>query len=422
MAVCSVAGGMTAVALALAVVLAIRVYFHPEEAILTGPLYLMVCEIFLPSVSFLDFTAEPKEMYYWATGLLIITCAAFLRLGSKFIFKMPRSLLWYTLVALASSVWGAWNAAETSYVVRQLFGALLLSAYFVLAMRGVSEEKFLHTFRFYGVLGAIGFLLHYLLIFGEYGFHKELTSLPTQCTILAIAFAARSGWKWRVATGMMLLPPVLDIMRRDWATFALGVVLITAFTAANAWRRRACWALAAIMVIASLAPPIVDLMLQTATESSILDRLMPEGTRNSDTVLEREMQIVSAAAVLWSSPVLGTGMGSSFESWRAWGAGSTLDIPYVDNGWAHLAVKMGFAGILTFGWFIVNMAGWMPGRSPGLSASLLAMLLLGLFVEPVYFNFSTSPFLGAMAGLVYVGRKVEPTKDKVRMLALQGAH
>ena len=50
------------------------------------------------------------------------------------------------------------------------------------------------------------------------------------------------------------------------------------------------------------------------------------------------------------------------------------------------------------------------------------MLLLMTFVEPVFFNFQTSPFLGAMAGLLYVGRNRKTPNYKGRLVGLEAAH
>jgi len=413
-AIAAVTGGMPAVVLALAVGLAVRVYYHPEEVIVAGPVYIMLCEIFLPSSTFVDTRAQPREMYYWATGLLLVTCAAFLKRGFSLLYKVPRSLQSYTLVAFAASVYGLFHGAELSYVIRQLYGAILLTAYFALALRGMKEESILRTFRLYGVGCALAFGVHYALVFGDYGIHKEWTTLPTQTTLLAIAFVACRGWKWQLAAAIMLLPPLLDVVRRDWAAFALGLVLIWGFRATSRLRRRLSWALAGVIVVASLAPPFVDMILNAATQTSTLDRLIPEGARDSGTVMERGMQVFSALSVLQSSPVFGAGMGSSFESWRVWGA--TMDTPYVDNGWAHLIVKMGLAGLLTFGWFVKNLISWMPGRSLGFSACLLSAVLVLTFAEPVFFNFQTSPFLGAMAGLLYVGWRNRNDTDKTGSL------
>jgi hypothetical protein len=44
---------------------------------------------------------------------------------------------------------------------------------------------------------------------------------------------------------------------------------------------------------------------------------------------------------------------------------------------------------------------WMRGSSVGLGAVLLTLIFLVMFAEPVFFQFTTSPFVGAMAGLLY---------------------
>lgn len=77
------------------------------------------------------------------------------------------------------------------------------------------------------------------------------------------------------------------------------------------------------------------------------------------------------------------------------------DQAFVDNGWAYLAVKMGFLGILAFGWLLASTLRCMSKESLPISITLLAILSIAMFSEPVCFQFTMSPIAGGLAGLLY---------------------
>jgi hypothetical protein len=160
--------------------------------------------------------------------------------------------------------------------------------------------------------------------------------------------------------------------------------------------------LAAVVLIVSLVPTYVEAILDTATDTKVFDDLLPQGGRDSNSIQDRSMQLLGSAIVVNRSPLLGLGMGGRLEFDSV--AGGTMDEAYVDNGWAYLLTKTGITGLLAFLWFAACLIKWMPGNSVSLSACVLAMLLLGMFAEPVFLQFSTSPFMGTMAGILYAGR------------------
>ena len=73
---------------------------------------------------------------------------------------------------------------------------------------------------------------------------------------------------------------------------------------------------------------------------------------------------------------------------------------YVDNGWAYIATKMGLCGLFAFIWFVADLIRCMRLGSMPLSVCLLSSLLIVMWAEPVFLQFTTSPFLGVIAGLL----------------------
>lgn len=402
--VAGVYGGMVAILMLLAAALAWHTYGTPKDALVAGPLFLMAGNVLLPSSARFDFTIEPWEQYYWAVGICLITTAAFAKTGLRPLLRMPRSLQVFVSVAVLASAYGLVRGNEPSYVVRQLFGSLLLAAYFALALEGAEEKTFLQSLRRYGVPCALGFVGYYAWVFSQYGIHKEITSIGTQAAILGVMFIAVPGWKWKVASSLMLAVPLLLVVRRDLAAFALALVVIWAFSAKSVLLRVSYFLLAAFLVLISLAPPYVGMVLDAALGTTSIERFLPAGARDATSIEDRGLQLAEAGMILQQSPVFGYGMGASL-GWQSVARGD-MEQAYVDNGWAYVAVKMGIAGILAFGWFLVDLIRRMPGASVPLSTCLLSLVLLVMFAEPVFFQFTTSPFVGAMAGLLYAKSRV----------------
>lgn len=401
-------GGMPILLSGFAAGLALYVYHAPSSVVFVGPLYLLAADVFLPSAARFDSNnlAEPWEMYYWAAGILLITLAPLPKLGWKAWTQCPRSLQAFTLAALGASLYGYAHGIGANYVLRQLFGSVLLVAYFVFACQYGDQEMFLRKTLTYGVPCGLAFMVYYGWAFHEYGIHKEITSVGTQCAILGILFAASGGWRRWLAAGIMFAVPGLIVMRHDLAAIVLALVLACGLSARSKLQKWIAWGITPLIVAFSLSPPLVAFVLDAATGTSAMDQLLPAGSRDSGSIEDRSLQLLGAAAVLERSPIFGGGMGSELE-WDSVARGVWAQ-HYVDNGWAYLAAKMGFAGILTFGWFLFTLIKKTHGGSIPLSACLLSMLLLAMFAEPVFFQFSTSPFLGAIAGMLFTKTRLTP--------------
>jgi len=203
-------GSMAFLMMVLAGALAVRVWFQPQEAPSAGVGFLIACNVFFPSSARYDWSWRDfgGQMYYWATGLLIITLAAVIRIGIRSLLRVPASVKAFALVSVVSTVVGFAHGNARSYVIRQLYGSLLLVAYFAIAFRVGNEELFLRRLRTFGLLCAAGFFVYYALEFGEYGFHKEITSLGTLEGAGAILCFAkgltekRRGWMVSAAAPM----------------------------------------------------------------------------------------------------------------------------------------------------------------------------------------------------------------------------
>jgi hypothetical protein len=393
----------------LALVLAIRVYRHPRDSIVAGPMFLLAANVFLPSSARFDHTIPNPELHFYAAGILLITLAAVGGVGLRAACRLPVSLWAFCGAAIGASVFGYLHGNESSYVLRQLYGTLLFAAYFVLAQQCGDEETFLQKARKYGVPCALAFFIYYGWVFSEHRIHKEITTVGLQAGILSILFAARAGWRWKLASGIMSLVPLLLVWRHVIASFVLALVIILALGAKSRLRRWASWCVVAAIVLATLVPSCVQTILDTAMGSAAMDRVLPEGARDSTSIADRSVQLLEAGLIVRQSPVFGSGMGAVLE-WQSVSRAGMAQA-YVDNGWAYILTKMGLAGAVTFGWFLLEMIRRMRHASLGLSACLLSMVLITMFAVPVFLQFETSPFVGVVAGLLFANR---PKPDPAR--------
>jgi len=411
--------------LVLAAGLAALVWARPKEAASTDVLFLIVCCVIFPPSGRYEWAIwdEPWQLRYWAAGLLIITVAAVARIGIRVLWHIPASVKAFLMAALVATLVGFMRGNAPSYVIRQLYGSLLLVAYFAIAYHMGDEELFLRRLKMYGLLCAAGFFVYYAANFSEYGFHKEVTALGELegaagilCFIKGLT-EKRRGW---MLSGLTLVAvPFLIFERRVLVTFVVATALALAIKTSS--RKARCF-YASLVVLGILSGTLISgagLLLEE-TESFLpgISQVLPSGGADVSSLTDRTLELGNAVATLQRSPAFGDGFGAEIT----WEKAVTHEInqqAYVDNGWAYLAVKMGGLGILAFGWFLVTMLRCVSSKSLALSACSLAMLLVAMFSEPVFFNFNTSALLGAMAGLLCASKARDPTTE-VRAALLPG--
>lgn len=400
------AGGMAFLMMALAAALARYVWLRPQEAASTGVLFLIACNVLLPSSARYDWSwrdYKPWQMYYWAAGLLVITLAAVARIGIRVLLQVPASVKALVLVALAATAVGFVHGNEPSFVIRQLYGSLLLVVYFAIAFHVGNEELFLRRLRTFGLLCAAGFFVYYAAEFSEYGFHKEITSLGTlEGSVAVLCFAKALTEKrhgWMVSAVILLAVPLLLFERRVLVTFAVAVALVFAIKTSSRSARFVYVGVAVLGILPGILPSGAGFVLEKMKSIPGVEEVLPGGGGDVNSLTDRVIQLGVSIDTLQRSPVFGEGFGAVIN-WDRPYFEESVEQAYIDNGWAYLAVKMGGAGILVFVWFLVTTLRCVSRESLGLSACLLALLLVTMFTEPIAFNFNTSALAGALAGLL----------------------
>jgi len=404
-------GGSAFLMMILAAALAVWVWSKPQEAPSTGILFLISCNVLLPSAARYDWSwrdAEPWQLYYWAAGLLIITVTALVRIGVRqVLLGLPTSAKALLLVAFIATIVGFARGNALSFVVRQLYGTLLLLAYFAIAIHVGNIEVFLRRLRTFGLLLAAAFFVYYAAEFNEYGFHKELTTLGTmEGSVAILCFAQGLGEKgrgWLVAGLVLMLVPVLLFERRVFFTVAVAMALVLAMRTASKRARIVYLAIAILGILPGVLVSGAGFVLEKINSIPGVADILPAGGADVNSLTDRTVQLGLSAEILAQSPLFGQGFGAEIF-WDRPYIKEFVQQAYIDNGWAYLAVKMGGLGIVVFGWFLVTTLRCVSREVFGVSACLLSLLLVTMFTEPVVFNFSTSALVGSLAGLLYARR------------------
>ena len=405
-------GGMQYFVIALAFGLGVIVWMRPQEAIGAGALYLFACHVVFPTAARFDSLAESAwEMYYWAVGLLIITAAAVARIGLRRVLTVPLSAKVFLAVAFAAAVYGEAHGAATSYVLRQLYGVLLLIVYFGIALHAGEEELLLRRIRTFGVLFAFCFFAYYIAVFETYGFHKEIGFNGTQAALLAVFLfitgLERRRYTWIFGGLALFLVPVLIFQRGDVLMFLMALPVALALKLQSIKVRLLCFSAIALVALTATVPPVAQYVGGQLAKVPVLGETLPEGLFAADTLADRTVQLAAAASTVQAHPLLGAGLGS-FLGFESSGLGYE-ETGYVDSGWGYILQKMGFLGLAAFVWFLATVMRGMSREALALSACLLAATLVRMFSQPVFLHFTTAPFIGAFAGMLYANRCNVPT-------------
>ncbi len=396
-------GGTEFLLLALAAGLSMIVWARPEEAPGAGMLFLFAAGIILPYGARLDVLGPIWQMYYWAAGLLVITMAAILRLGLRRFWRIPRSAKAFALAAVAAALYGVVQGASASYSLRQLYGVLLLIAYFGISLHAGSLRVIVKRTKTLGVVCALCFLIYYIAVFRSYGIHKEMGFVGAQASLLAalvfIVGMEKKKIGLLIAAGVLLLVPILDLMRSDVLTFLFAVSAAAAVLLKSRKTRLMCLIVTILLSLPAIFPPAAQIAAeQVLTTFPSVGKTLPSAAEGAETLLERTVQLEYAAETVRSHPLLGIGLGGELQ-WTSPYTGHS-EAAYVDNGWAYLLQKMGLLGVITFFWLLTNVVRSFSRSSVALSACMLGGIVVTQFSQPAFFHFTTAPFLGTYAGLL----------------------
>ena len=387
--------------MAVAVGLALLIWFHPQEAAPAGILFMFLGSVVLP-VPRGDAPAQtPLEMYYWACGLLIITGAGVARLGSR-VFQIPTSAKTFLAVGVLAAIYGLAQGISLGYVLRQVYGILLLIAYLTIAVHFGSESLLVRRLQTYGFVCALVFFTYYLAVFAKYGIEKQLNPAGPGAALLATVLLT-SGLNnrklGRVAVALILMVvPALLLARSAFLTPLVAALLVVALGATSRAVKLFFFVGAIGLGLVGLVPAIANNIGDSISTALGPNSAVPLEIFHADTLVGRVMQLASALTTLRAHPLLGAGLGSNFE-WFEPGFG-WMEAAFVDNGWAYLLAKTGMVGLVSFLWFLGTVSRRISKQTAALSACFLTITLVTMFSQACYFHFTQAPLTGTIVGLL----------------------
>ncbi|SRR6266404_1362989 len=396
-------GCMAFLMMALAVALAVIVWLRPQEAPGAGVLFLFAASVLLPSNARVDFSVQSAwEMYVWAAGLLLITVAAVARLGPKEIFSVPTSVKALLAVALLAALFGLKQGAALSYVLRQFYGVLLMVVYFSIALHVGSQSLFIQRVQTFGTLCALMFVVYFVAVFAEYGFHREMTSVGTQASMLAtvlfLAGLQQKRYMYVLGAMTLLCVPILIFQRSAVLTFLAALPLAAAIKFRTKKLRVLACLVFLFVALPALVPGVAEMVGGAIEAAPVIGSILPPGSVGTDTLVDRGLQLVTALETVQAHPWLGAGLGTNIE-WESPTLGFR-EVPYIEDGWAYLLQKMGLLGAAAFLCFLFTLLRHISRESLGLSACLLAIVGVLMFSNATFFHFTTAPLAGTFAGLL----------------------
>lgn len=387
--------------MAVAVGLALLIWFHPQEAAPAGILFMFLGSVVLPVARGDAPSQTPPEMYYWACGLLIITGAGIARLRSR-LFQIPRSLKAFLAVGVLAAIYGLAQGISFGYVMRQFYGILLLIAYVAIAVHFGSESLLVRRIQTYGFICALVFLGYYLAVFAKYGIEKQLNPAGPGAALLAtvlITSGLNEKKLGRMAVALILMVvPALLLARSAFLTPLVAALLVIALGAKSRAVKLLFFVGAIGLGLVGIVPAVADNVGDSISTILGPNSAVPLEIFHADTLLGRVMQLASALTTLRAHPLLGAGLGSNFE-WFEPGFG-WMEAALVDNGWAYLLAKTGIAGLVTFLWFVGTVSRRISRETAVLSACFLTITLVTMFSQACYFHFTQAPLTGTIVGLL----------------------
>ena len=249
------------------------------------------------------------------------------------------------------------------------------------------------------MLCALCFFVYYIAIFPVYGFHKEMSYSGAQASFMAIVLfltgMERKKYLWMGGIALLGVA-VLTFARSDVLTFLFAVPIALAMKLKSmAWRGLSYCAIV-LVALPALFPPVTQVVALQLGELPVVGEMIPEGARSSESLYDRTVQFMAALESVKAHPLLGDGLGAGFEFESS--VLGHLETVYVDSGWGYLLQKMGLLGAGAFLWLLITIFAGASRESVGFTACLISATIVTMFSSPTFFHFTTTPFLGALAG------------------------
>jgi O-antigen ligase len=431
-------GGIAAATITIAALIGIWAFAEPRASLWLVTAFMVFLFVFFQQTAPLG-EDLPEEFLYWGIGLAVITAGLFAaalfsstvdwrRVKERLSRPASLAMLATLLVILASSAYGLEQGNRPFAVLRQLFGCLLLPVFYFIAialLRTKSDvERWLGAISWAVALGSLWYVERLSLASAARGtYYREQSPLVMYSGAVAVAALCEvvAGRKplarlaAAVQCAVCLLAALLMGSRTALGSFLAATAAILLVLVWRRWMLILALAACLIPLAAGLAPYLADHATGgRGVAGQIADRFIFSLDEDSS-YLGRVAQTSVVLTMVGRHPVLGAGMGS--ENTFLMPDGRRLKVASVDNGWGYLLLKMGFVGLaaflaltgLLFRQGLAALGGGVK-TAPHASPDAATLALLGIFFYalvsflsgPIFFHFSTAPFIAAVLGALVV--------------------
>jgi len=434
-------GRAEGLSIAIAASIALWAFFEPRLslALITG--FMIFLFVFFQSTTPLG-EDLPQEFFYWGIGVALITTGLLLatvfsrevdwKLARARLASLPSvAMLLLLAVILASAIDGIEVGNNFFIVARQLFGCLLLPAFFYLGLilfREPSDAaRWLGRVNWIVALGSVWYVARLSSLSFSHGFYyREQSPLVAYSGAIAVVawtnlFHNRRASRHLSSAIQFVMCVLAILLMGNRAALGSALAAIAVLTVVGLAKRRGLsLALAACLVVVAMG--LIPYAITQLTESrggitgQIADRFifaLSEDRSYQGRVAQTEVVL----NMVNKQPVLGAGMGSENSVFIP--GEHRIKVASVDNGWGFLLLKMGYLGLAVFLALIgillkIGLSGPTAGGNGLVSTTRLGVLgvfiyaLISFLGGPIFFHFSIAPFVGTfLAALVTLGETHE---------------
>lgn len=437
-------GGLAAAAVTIAAMIGLWAFAEPRASLWLATAYMVFLFVFCQETAPLG-EDLPAEFLFWGIGIALICVGLVLAslFSSQVDWSVVRrrctsaaslSMFAVLLVILASSVYGLGQGNQLYAVLRQLFGCLLLPVFYFAALALFRTERdaarWLRCVSWVIALGSLWYAEKLSFISLARGmYYREQSPLVMYSGAVAVAAFSEcvSGRKILlrllalVQCGVCLSATLLMGSRTAFGSFLAAAAAVLLLNMRRRWMLALAFAACLIPTAAALAPYALESAAESRGIAGEISGRFIFPLEEDASYRGRVAQTTVVLHMVGRHPILGAGMGS--ENSFLMPDGKRLKVASVDNGWGYLLLKTGVAGLLVFlaliGFLLrQGLAGLGRGapalRRAGENAPSLAFLgiffyaLSSFLSGPIFFHFTTAPFVAVVLGALAVGADSQP--------------
>jgi hypothetical protein len=421
------------VLIALSMVWAPYVFFHPREGLWVAPSFILVASLTSPPEAFVWGVGYSPELVYWAIGICVLFVTMLIRyvhaeeksgVRARSLRKLipPRGAYAFAAISVIAAVIGVAHGFALQNVAKQFFGCVLLCGYFFFALRFAPAkediEQVIDRIVYVAVICSLIYIALFFSLFSEESFSSHLTVLSTYngglvVLLLPRIFRDKIGVRIdrTVIVALILFAvPVLAQFKRAVVACVLCVFLAWGLRSGSRRRRYIYLATAFLVFALMLSTSLLNPIGAWFSKHSDLENFLPEDVQSHYSVFLRVQEFRQVMDSLGSVPVFGTGLGSTI-TWFDPLAKVYWDQETLDIGWLYLLAKMGIVGTAAFIWFIGPLStAALRKRVSGLHLALLLLLVFHLVLmiaDASFVYFMTAGWEGTACAFLYIMNNCE---------------